>query len=126
MAKSPIHNPIAKEELLWVRKDGSEVAVVAQIGMPYQVDEYSWACPAELYGVESQYPDMHGASSMQALNLAIRLIRTRLGHLLEDNETLFYPSDKEVKLDTGFLDNVFGYAPATNSPMDPDASLRSS
>jgi hypothetical protein len=122
MARSPIHNPIAKEELLWVRKDGSEVPVVAQIGMPYQVDEYSWACAAELCGVESQYPDMHGVSSMQALSLAIRLIRTRLGHLLEENEALYYPSDKEIMLDSDSLDDVFGYAPASNSPMDPDAS----
>ena len=126
MPKSPIHNPIAKEELLWVRKDGSEVPVIAQIGMPYQVDEYSWACPAELRGVESQYPDMQGASSMQALHLAIHLIRTRLGHLLEDNEALYYPGDKEEKFDSDSLNNVFGYAPASNSPMDLGASRQSS
>lgn len=120
MAKSPIHDPIAKEELLWVRKDGSEVSVVAQIGMPYQVDEHSWACPVELWGVESQYPDMRGVSSMQALNLAISLLRTRLGHLLEDDEALYYPDDKEVKLDAGCLDNVFGYVPASNSPLNRD------
>ena len=120
MAKTPIHNPIAKEEFLWVRKDGGEVFVVAKIGMPYQVDEHSWACPAELCGVESQYPDMHGASSMQALSLAIRIIRTRLGHLLEDDETLYYPDDKETKLDAGCLNNVFGYPPASNSSLNRD------
>jgi hypothetical protein len=126
MAKSPICNPIAKQELLWIRKDGSEVTVVAQIGMPYRVDECSWACPAELLGVESQYPDMHGVSSMQALNLAIRLIRTRLGHLLEDSEALYYPGDGEEKLDTDSMNSIFGYAAPSNSQIEPDASRRSS
>src|SRR3569832_1449552 len=126
MAKSPIHNPIAKQELLWICKDGSEVAVVARIGMPYQVDEGSWACPAELLGVESQYPDMHGVSSMQALNLAIRLIRTRLAHLLENSEALYYPGDREENLDADCMDYIFGYAAPSNSQIDPIASRRSS
>jgi hypothetical protein len=111
MSTSPIHNPVAKEELLWVRQDGSKVKITALVGAPYQLGEYTWACAAELRGFESGYPDMQGDSSMQALTLAIGLLRMRLGSLLERNEALYYLEDKTQKLHAYDLDNVFGYAP---------------
>ncbi len=45
---------------------------------------------------------------MQALSLAMGLIKTRLGHLLEDGESLYYPEDKESLFDIQCLDAVFG------------------
>ncbi len=55
---------------------------------------------------------------MQALNLAIRLVRTRLGHLIDDDEALFYPDNRGEKLGIDSLDNVFGYAAPSNSQID--------
>lgn len=52
MTKSAAYRPVATINLLWVRKDGSEVPVVGQIGEPYQLNELSWVCPAELRGVD--------------------------------------------------------------------------
>ena len=45
---------------------------------------------------------------MQALGLAMALIKTRLGHLLEDGESLYYPEDKQSMFDMQCLDAVFG------------------
>lgn len=108
MKKTPITDPIAIQELLWIHKDGKEVLLTAKVGRPYKVDDNTWACPAELCGFENQYPDMHGLGSMQALSLAMGLIKTRLGHLLEDGESLYYPEDKESLFDIQCLDAVFG------------------
>ena len=107
MAKSVIDSPIAKEELVRIREDGSEVSVIAQIGAPYQIGDVGWACPAELSGVDSQYPDIHGVSSMQAICLAICLIKTRLGHLLDDNEVIYDFDDRTERWDRDRLNVVF-------------------
>ena len=106
--KTEIIDPIATEELLWVRKDGAEVLITAKIGRPYRVDEDVWACPIELIGVDGKYPDMQGAGSMQALGIALRLIKTRLGHLLEDGEKLYYLDEQKSNFDWSSLDAVFG------------------
>ncbi len=85
---------IASERVLWLRADGSETIIEAKIGEPYQVDERTWACPACLDGVDGRYPEIVGASSMQALTLALDLLRTILGHMLESNAQLVYPEDR--------------------------------
>ena len=108
MNKTPITDPIAVQELLWIRKDGKEVLITAKVGRPYRVDDDTWACPSELCGVEKQYFDISGVGSMQALGLAMGLIKTRLGHLLEDGESLCYPGDKKSMFDNRCLDAVFG------------------
>jgi hypothetical protein len=108
MKKTPITDPIAIQELLWVRKDGKAVLITAKIGRPYKVGDGTWACPSELCGFESQYPDLHGVGSMQALGLALELIKMRLDHLLEDGENLCDPEDKKSVFDRRSLDAVFG------------------
>jgi hypothetical protein len=37
-----------------------------------------WACPVEILGFEPRYADAHGGTSLQALCLAIMLVRSRL------------------------------------------------
>lgn len=108
MNKTPITDPIAIEELLWVQKDGNEILITAKVGRPYKVDDDIWACPAELCGVDNQYPDMRGVGSMHALGLALSIIKKRLGHLIEDGEKLYYSDDKTSKFDKGSLDLLFG------------------
>ena len=85
---------IASEDILWLRADGSETLIEARVGEPYQVDTVTWACPAALDGVDGRYPDIVGGSSLQALSLALKLIATRLGHMLADNAQLVYPEDR--------------------------------
>jgi len=107
MVKTEIIDPIAIEELLWVKKDGEEIFITAKVGRPYKIDNQVWACPAELIGVDNKYPDIHGDGSMQALSLAKGLIKTRLGHLLEDGEKLYHLDEQKSELDKGCLDAIF-------------------
>lgn len=85
---------IASLSILWLRSDGAETLIEANIGEPYQIDEQTWACPASLVGVDGRYPDIVGGSSLQALSLALGLVKSRLGHMLEDKAKLVYPEDR--------------------------------
>lgn len=110
-AEVKIVNPtiIASEEIIWLKKNGDELLIHVDVGMPYQ-HEGAWACPAALIGVDGRYPDIAGDSFIQALQLAIRLIRQRLGHLLDAGERLVYPADRSCNWDFDSLDAVFGLA----------------
>src|SRR5476651_726069 len=101
-------NYIATEQLIWLRHDGSQVRIAARVGVPYPVDDGTWACPAELQGVDPRYPDVCGASSMQALSLATALVATRLSHLLERGERLVDAEDASCAWDDEMLHSIFG------------------
>jgi hypothetical protein len=101
-------NYIAIEQLIWLQRDGGQVRIVARVGVPYPADDGTWACAAELQGVDPRYADVCGASSMQALNLATALIATRLGHLLERGERLVDAEDPGCAWDDEMLHSIFG------------------
>ena len=101
-------NYIATEQLIWLRADGTQVRIVARVGLPYPEDDGNWACAVELQGVDPRYPDVCGASSMQALNLATALLATRLGHLLERGERLVDAEDSTCAWDEEMLNSIFG------------------
>jgi hypothetical protein len=101
-------NYIATEQLLWLRADGTQTRIVALVGLPYALNDGTWACPAELQGVDARYPDVCGASSMQALSLATALVATRLGHLLERGERLVDAEDTSCAWDDEMLHSIFG------------------
>lgn len=107
--KLKIENPtyIATAEILWVRTGGTDVLIQACVGIPYE-NGGAWACPVALVGVDERYPDIVGDSSFQSLTLAIRLIRQRLGHLLDAGEVLVYPDDVSERWNVQALDVVFG------------------
>jgi len=92
---------------LRLRRNGEDVLIQAYIGLPYE-QSGAWACPAALIGVDERYPDIVGESSMQAVHLAIRLIRQRIGYLLDAGEVLVYPSERDSRWDIESLNAVFG------------------
>jgi hypothetical protein len=98
---------IASASILWLRSDGSEMMIEAKIGTPYQVDAHAWACPASLEGVDGRYPDIVGEGSFQSLSLAVQRIARRLGHMLDDNAQLVYPSDRSPWTRSSYA-SVFG------------------
>jgi hypothetical protein len=81
--KTPIVDPLATAEFLLARpgRDASLVTVV--IGRPYLVSELEARCPVELRGFESQYPDISGTNTLQALCLALTIVRRRLEDALD-------------------------------------------
>jgi hypothetical protein len=108
MTKTPIDDPIARIELVWLLNDGTERPIKAKVGRPYKIDEMIWRCPCELLGVDGKYPDMTGAGSKQALGTALSLIKIRLGHLVNDGEKICCADDRENQIDQAFLDATFG------------------
>lgn len=75
--------------------------------MPYADGDWTFFCPVELAGVDGRYPDIGGSGSMQALCLAIRLLSTRLGHLLAKGERLVYAADRSIDWNVESLNAVF-------------------
>jgi hypothetical protein len=99
---------VAAEDYVWFQQDGSQSTLHARVGAPYRAEHGCWACPAELVGLDGRYPDVMGESSMQALSLAVRLVATRLGHLLERGEHLVHPAEPALRLSSEHLANTFG------------------
>ena len=82
-----IENPtvIATHDFIWHKKDGADVPIQVMIGAPYRQD-IDWACPCAIFGLEGRYPDIVGISGLQALALAVQLIRARLTRVIEEGE----------------------------------------
>jgi hypothetical protein len=99
---------IALERILWLREDGTEVEISANVGEPYQVDKELWACPVSLDGVFGRCGDIYGSSSLQSLCLAIGLLASQLRHLVETNSNLVYLSDRTCKWNLESLNAIFG------------------
>src|SRR5215510_465075 len=64
-------------EFVLKAREGAAKRVRVRFGKPYKVASREWACPVEVRGFESRYPDIRGGDSMQALCLATSLIRVR-------------------------------------------------
>jgi hypothetical protein len=64
--------------------NGARQRVAVRIGKPYSLSPREWACPVEIRGLEPRYPDIRGVDSLQALCLAISLVRTRLEDFIRD------------------------------------------
>jgi hypothetical protein len=104
--KTPISDPIASATFIWVRANGTKSPIEALVARPYLVSGTEWACPCAIEGFDGAYPDIRGEGSLQALCLALGLIRKRLGHLLEDGQQLVDPDGDPVDQDR--LAGVFG------------------
>ena len=93
--KSPIGPEISlATELLLIRADGTETPLTIRIGFPAKHGA-DWACSCEIAGLESQYPDIYGANSIQALCLALRLVRSRLCSVIGKGDVVCLPDDRE-------------------------------
>lgn len=96
---------VARRELVGERADGERFNIVIRIGMPYEVNDVSWACPVAVDGVDRKLADMHGVDSWQAMLLAISLVRSRLEHFLETGGRLYWPDNPSLEVT---LRDIFG------------------
>jgi hypothetical protein len=76
--KTPIVAPIASADFLLRRPGATAAPITIRIGQPYVVSAIEARCPVEVRGFEPQYPDICGNDTLQALCLAIGLVRRRL------------------------------------------------
>jgi hypothetical protein len=96
---------VAGRELVGERANGERFNIAIRIGMPYQVNDVSWACPVAADGIDRKLADMHGIDSWQALLLAIGLVRNRLEHFLETGGKLYWPDNPSLEIT---LYDIFG------------------
>jgi len=84
----------AERIVLGKKKSGEKFPITIGIGIPYQSDQGSWACPVALEGLHQELADIHGVDSFQALMLGISLVKNLLlsfeekgGELWTNDET---------------------------------------
>src|SRR5262245_53214188 len=83
MRRDQFGDAVGQEEFIFLFPDGTKTRVGMRVGKPYSVGERDWACPCELTGLDGRHPDIRGGSSMQALTLAISLLRRRVEDFIE-------------------------------------------
>lgn len=101
-------------ELRWIKADSAAVPIVVRIGRPTPDPRGdAWACPCEIEGLDAPYPAIVGDSGIQAMALALRLVRSRLADTLRAGATLCLPGDPDHPLDLALLDTLLGVGPAS-------------
>ena len=83
MRRHEFGDSIGQAEFVFLFPDGTKNRVGFRVGRPYSLGDHEWACPCELTGMDGRHPDIHGGSSMQALTLAISLLRRRVQDFVE-------------------------------------------
>ena len=102
---------IIETSLDCVDQTGQRSRLVVELGRPYRALEGEWACPVAIHGLHDRLQDVRGEDSLQALCLAVSLIRSLLSSYLEDGGLLMHP-DTDYPYDlnatfgrVGFRDN---------------------
>lgn len=96
--------PIAEATVRLREPDGTTVPATIRVGKPYEeADGSCWRCPVEVAGYRGRYADMAGVDSLQALCLALALLRTELSNLrARGGDVLSDDSDDDFDIDAAF------------------------
>jgi hypothetical protein len=98
---------IASLQLIVVAAEGTERGITAHVGAPYPIPDGSWACAVAIEGLPRRFPDVHGNSSLQALCLAIWLIRKQAEEVIARGGRILDASDRS-ELSPEVLAAIFG------------------
>jgi len=110
MRRPEFGDVIASADFLFVTPDGDRREVTLRVAKPYEVSSIEWACPSEIQGHEPRYSDAHGGSSLQALCLAIALVRSRVENFISKGGRVFGRED-DLEWDPRHVMAVFGVPP---------------
>ena len=97
----------AMTEFMCVRPTGERVTVTVAVGHPYPTKAGDWACPIEIAGLHGRLKDIIGIDSLQALSLAIRVVRDLLTSFVAGGGRIVDPRTGEDLS----LDDQFGFTP---------------
>jgi hypothetical protein len=116
---------VGSADLILAATDGTRTPITIRVGRPYQVDVLEWACPVEVHGLEPRYPDMHGTTSLQALCLAVAVVRERIRDVRAKGGKVL-AADEDVEWDDDALAALFGLSSDGSrhnavEPVDPAA-----
>ena len=94
---------IAEENVVFLHSDGRRNVGRIAVGSPVQVDAGEAHCGVALDGFHSPPGPIIGASTLQALLLAVRFLGTRLHDFVAKGGRVLHPDDdSEVPLDALF------------------------
>ena len=96
---------IAKRTLIGKSSKQGRFLIKIRIGKPYRND-FDWACPVEVEGLDTNIPDVNGADSLQALTLAVWTARNCLERFMQQGGTLDAPGERPGPVS---LEEIFGY-----------------
>lgn len=71
---------IAETTVIMVSPKGEKTPIHLEIGCPYRISGKGAACPVAMRGLYDELPDIHGADTLQALGLALGLMRQMIQH----------------------------------------------
>jgi hypothetical protein len=80
-------------DLVFQSTDGAKRPVRVRVGKPYRESPLIWRCPAEIRGFEGRYADLAGVDSMQALCLALALVRFRIEDFIDRGGKVLHTED---------------------------------
>jgi len=101
--------PIASLKLIEIAPGGTRTPIHVQIGCPRPDGRGAWACAILLGRLDSKPRVVYGEDSLQALCLALRLVRAQLEGVLERGHRLVDADDGgDFALETYFTDPSAG------------------
>ena len=104
-------NAVVTTKLDCFSPEGDHREVVVEIGRPYQAAEGEWACPVKIRGLYDHLCDIHGQDSLQALCLAVSLVRSLLTGYVEGGGRVMFPNT-ECAYDLNAIFGHVGSAPS--------------
>lgn len=93
MASEP--DRIASTELVWVDPDGTRRPGRIAIARPHRRETGEWGCQVEVGVFENRTRTIFGASSWQALQLALQLIGYDVHRFVEGGGSMLWPFDPD-------------------------------
>ena len=102
---------LASVDLIAVDQAGNRVPVTFRLEAPEKVSSEEWRCRVSLDGLKDGLDFIHGADSMQALSLALRLAVSLLRDFIARGGRLLYAREQNEPLDESEwpLESYFGW-----------------
>ena len=100
--------PIARTELIGLCQGGKTIALIVEIGQPFQAPDGLWQTPVALHGLDGPLPEITGEDSLQSLLLAADTVQRRLVSFVKDGDRLVGQDGAEFPLSA--------YLPRTQDP----------
>jgi len=91
--QTTMNDAIARLELVEIKPDSTRNPIRVSIGRPYADGKGAWACAILLEGLDSKERTIYGENSMQALCLALGMIRFHLSEALRLGNRLVYAGE---------------------------------
>jgi hypothetical protein len=88
---------IASTRLLLHDPQGPPRPITVDIGRPYALGESEAACPVAIAGLLDRLHDVHGEDTLQALALAVQLVRRLLGDFVAKGGRLTHPDGTDFE-----------------------------